>query len=151
MRKEIKKMTKGYGTVKFEGKEYNLTQDAWYDNGRYVAYATDAEGNTVRVYWDILPGHEDDEWEDEMCDWSKPADVNVVEICDMPIVRVQFMAGESRYGANGVNYMIGQIDDVELYAEIAVPDDADEDYGYDDLLADIKHKANAIGYDIIVD
>lgn len=43
-------------------------------------------------------------------------------------VPVSFEAGEGRHFTGGVNYMRSQ--DGRIYAEIAVPDGASEDYGY---------------------
>lgn len=58
--------------ITFKNKVIELTQDAWYNNGRFQAAGVDADGNVYNVFWDILEGHEDDEWEDTMCDWDNP-------------------------------------------------------------------------------
>lgn len=51
-------MGKDFGTVRFEGKEYTLTEDAYCDNYgsngdvRYYAHAVDASGNECLVTWE---------------------------------------------------------------------------------------------------
>lgn len=64
-------------TITFKEKEYELTQDAYYNNGEDGVYKARAikDGEEYMVYWDILPGHEDDENEDTMCDWDNPSKV----------------------------------------------------------------------------
>ena len=58
-------MKKDFGTVKFEGKEYALTQDAYVDNYgtdgevRYYAHATDADGKEYRVVWETTKDFDD--------------------------------------------------------------------------------------------
>lgn len=59
--------------ITFKNKVIELTQDAWYNDGRHQAAGVDADGNVYTVFWDILEGHEDDEWEDTMCDWDEPS------------------------------------------------------------------------------
>lgn len=59
--------------ITFKNKVIELTQDAYYNNGRFQAAGIDADGNEYTVYWDILEGHEDDEWEDTMCNWDEPS------------------------------------------------------------------------------
>lgn len=61
--------------ITFKNKVIELTQDAWYNNGRYQAVGVDANGNVYNVFWEILEGHENDEWEDTMCDWDNPSKV----------------------------------------------------------------------------
>ena len=61
--------------ITFKNKVIELTQDAWYNNGRYQAAGVDADGNVYNVFWDILEGHEEDENEDTMCDWDNPSKV----------------------------------------------------------------------------
>ena len=81
---EVVKMTQ---TVKFEGKEFTLTQDAYVDgtneNPYYKAAGIDSDGNKVIVKWEMYPhwfnedGLHNSEMEDEgdACDWDKPVDV----------------------------------------------------------------------------
>lgn len=59
----------------------------------------------------------------------------------MEKVLVEFCGGESRKSNEAVNYMLAVIDGVELYAEICVPQKSDEEYGYDDLKAEILRQA----------
>ena len=59
----------------------------------------------------------------------------------MEKVLVEFCGGESRKSNEAVNYMLVVIDGVELYAEIGVPAESDEEYGYDDLKAEILRQA----------
>ena len=65
----------------------------------------------------------------------------------MKRIFIQFEAGESRYTESGaVNFMIAQPDsDVDLYAEIAVPDGVSDDYGYLSLKSAILEQANDMG------
>lgn len=57
-------------------------------------------------------------------------------------VKVEFNGGEGRQTCEPVNYMLANVDDVELYAEIEIPDDEDPDeYGYDELKEDILSQA----------
>ena len=58
--------------ITFKNKDIELTQGAYYNNGRFQAAGVDADGNLYTVYWNILEGHEDDENEDTMCDWDNP-------------------------------------------------------------------------------
>ena len=51
-------------------------------------------------------------------------------------MKINFESGTSRHGNYGVNLMVC-LDDRDLYAEIAVPDGASEDYGYFDLWDEI--------------
>ena len=70
--------------------------------------------------------------------------------CPAPIFKeekmyeITFEAGTSRHGSCGVNLMICP-DDHDLYAEIAVPEDASDDYGYFNLKEEIIRKATAKG------
>lgn len=59
----------------------------------------------------------------------------------MEKVLVEFCGGESGKSNEAVNYMLAVIDGVELYAEIGVPAESDEEYGYDDLKAEILRQA----------
>ena len=47
----------------------------------------------------------------------------------MATYKVDFFQGEGRHFPGFVNYLLSQ-DGGSIYAEIAVPDDASEDYGY---------------------
>lgn len=74
-------------TVKFEGKEITLTQEAYLTGTQeapyYEATGTDQEGNEVTVKWEIKPqwlsedGTLNGELEDESdaCDWDSPVEV----------------------------------------------------------------------------
>ena len=68
---------KDYGKVTFEGKEYTLTQEAYYQagEGKYMASAIDAEGNEYNVWWTIT--NPDAEEECDMCDWDEPESVEM--------------------------------------------------------------------------
>lgn len=44
-------------------------------------------------------------------------------------MKMQFEAGEGRHFDN-VNFLIGKDGDIEIYAEVEVPDGASDDYGY---------------------
>ena len=44
-------------------------------------------------------------------------------------MRFQFEAGTGRHFDN-VNFMIGTVDGIEIYAEVEVPEGASDDYGY---------------------
>lgn len=58
---------------------------------------------------------------------------------------VMFQGGEGDYG-KAVNFMLSQIDDTRLYAEVELPEgDVPEDYGYDELKAEILEQAKAEG------
>lgn len=66
---------KDYEKVTFEGKEYTLTQEAYYQagEGKYTASAIDAEGNEYNVWWTIT--NPDAEEESDMCNWDEPESV----------------------------------------------------------------------------
>ena len=66
-----------YSTTNFKGKKYMLTQEAYWNAGTqmYQASAEDEEGNVYMAYFGILEGHEDDEFEDAMCDWDHATDI----------------------------------------------------------------------------
>lgn len=61
----------------YKGKELTLTQEPFYNagSGMYEAHATDNDGKEYMVYFKILDGHEDDEWEDTMCDWDNATSI----------------------------------------------------------------------------
>lgn len=62
----------------------------------------------------------------------------------MPI-RINFEAGTSRNGSHAVNFMTPApgANSPDLYAEIPVPDGAEEEYGYLALKQEILHQASA--------
>ena len=63
-------------------------------------------------------------------------------------IRVQFEAGTSRSGDYGVNYLItAPSEDIDLYAEIRVPDGASDDFGYLALKQEILQQAEEAGVD----
>jgi hypothetical protein len=66
-----------YGTTNFEGRKYTLTQEAYYNagTGMYEAHVVDESGKEYKAYFEIIDGHEDDEWEDTMCDWDHATDI----------------------------------------------------------------------------
>ena len=61
------------------------------------------------------------------------------------IVAISFEAGEGRDIYGGVNFMLNK--KYDLYAEIAVPDGAPEDYGYFELAEEIRRQAKEKGID----
>lgn len=61
---------------------------------------------------------------------------------DTNMVKVNFYGGESRFSEKIVNYMLADARGIELYAEIEVPDDVDDEfYGYDELKKEILAQA----------
>lgn len=84
----------GYGIINFNGKEYALTDNAYYESGYgrgfsefftdvesgkmeyYTAQAVDENGN-YKIYWKIT--NPDAELEEDMCDWDN---VDAVELID---------------------------------------------------------------------
>ena len=67
--------------VKFNGKIYTLTQDAYYSNGNtgeYQASAIDKLGNEYMIYWTIREDiDQNTAEEDEMCNWDEPSRVEI--------------------------------------------------------------------------
>lgn len=65
------------------------------------------------------------------------------------MIKITFEAGTSRNGNHGVNYMMPApgADSPELYAEIPVPEGADEEYGYLTLKDEITRQAVAQNID----
>lgn len=61
----------------FENREYTLTQEAYYNagTGMYEASAIGEDGKEYQVYFATIEGHENDEWEDTMCDWDNATEV----------------------------------------------------------------------------
>ena len=54
------------------------------------------------------------------------------------MINVEFNGGQGRKTDAAVNYMLAEIDGVELYAEMEIPEDANPDeYGYDELKNEI--------------
>ena len=65
------------------------------------------------------------------------------------MIKVTFDGGQGRYADNAVNYMLADVDGVELYAELEIPDDADPDeYGYNELKEEIISQAKERGIDV---
>ena len=60
---------------------------------------------------------------------------------------VEYSAGEARNGNESVDYMLVEINDVELYAEVA-PDPEDETGTYEELKAEIIRQAEKNGIDV---
>lgn len=55
---------------------------------------------------------------------------------------ISFEGGEGRYTTKAVNYMMAEVNGVELYAEVVLPDeDVADDYGYEELKAEILEQA----------
>ena len=60
------------------------------------------------------------------------------------MINVEFNGGQGRKTDAAVNYMLAEIDGVELYAEMEIPEDANPDeYGYDELKDEIIAQAKA--------
>ena len=58
------------------------------------------------------------------------------------MINVEFNGGQGRKTDAAVNYMLAEIDGVELYAEMKIPEDANPDeYGYDELKDEIIAQA----------
>ena len=58
------------------------------------------------------------------------------------MINVEFNGGQGRKTDAAVNYMLAEIDGVELYAEMEIPEDANPDeYGYDELKDEIIAQA----------
>lgn len=58
------------------------------------------------------------------------------------MINVEFNGGQGRTTDAAVNYMLAEIDGVELYAEMEIPEDANPDeYGYDELKDEIIAQA----------
>ena len=58
------------------------------------------------------------------------------------MINVEFNGGQGRKTDAAVNYMLAEIDGVELYAEKEIPEDANPDeYGYDELKDEIIAQA----------
>ena len=77
MEKAHEEMLSEYGSVLFEGEEYELTQQAYYNEAtgnEYQAHAFDKNGEEFYVFWDIKnPNAEEEE---DMCDWDNPTRVS---------------------------------------------------------------------------
>ena len=58
------------------------------------------------------------------------------------MINVEFNGRQGRKTDAAVNYMLAEIDGVELYAEMEIPEDANPDeYGYDELKEEIIKQA----------
>ena len=64
------------------------------------------------------------------------------------MTKIQFESGTGIYFNAGVNYMTGENDDVSIYAEIAVPENTTEDFGYVTMKNAIITAADKAGIDI---
>lgn len=58
-------------------------------------------------------------------------------------MKMYFYGGEGRHFPGGVNYLISN--DHSIYAEVAVPEGASEDYGYLDMKGAILHELEKKG------
>lgn len=58
------------------------------------------------------------------------------------MINVEFNGGQGRKTDTAVNYMLAEVDGIELYAEMEIPEDANPDeYGYDELKDEIIAQA----------
>lgn len=65
------------------------------------------------------------------------------------MINVEFSGGPGRNVNAAVNYMLAKIDEIELYAEMEVPEDADfDEYGYDELKDEIIAQAKENDIDV---
>lgn len=65
------------------------------------------------------------------------------------MIKVDFNGGSGRNTDKAVNYMLANVDGIELYAEIEIPDNAGSDeYGYDELKKEIISQAKGQGIDV---
>ena len=62
------------------------------------------------------------------------------------MIKVYYQSGQSRYSAQGVDYMFADADGIELYAE-KLNDTCDETATFDDLKSEILEQAKAHGID----
>lgn len=64
--------------------------------------------------------------------------------------KVEFSGGQSRTGANSVNYMLVEVEDTELYAECDITDAEEENdfFGFDELKDSIIEQAEENGINI---
>lgn len=85
----------GYGIINFNGKEYALTENAYYESGYgrgfsefftdvesgkmeyYTAQAVDESGNNYKIKWKIT--NPDAELEEDMCDWDNADAVELID------------------------------------------------------------------------
>lgn len=67
----------------------------------------------------------------------------------MTKINVDYQAGRSRYSEAGIDFMLAEIDGIELYAEIENPTDMstgdEEAVNYDELKAEIIRQAQEAG------
>lgn len=63
-------------------------------------------------------------------------------------IEVEYNGGQSRYSTEAVDYMLADVNGIELYAELPATDEPDEDENYLDLKAEIldQAKKNGIPY-----
>ena len=65
------------------------------------------------------------------------------------MINVEFSGGPGRNVNAAVNYMLAEIDEIELYAEMEVPEDAEfDEYGYDELKDEIIAQAKENDIDV---
>lgn len=65
------------------------------------------------------------------------------------MINVEFSGGPGRNVNAAVNYMLAEIDEIELYAEMEVPEDADfDEYGYNELKDEIIAQAKENDIDV---
>ncbi len=64
------------------------------------------------------------------------------------MINVEFSGGPGRNVNAAVNYMLADVDGIELYAEMEVPENANfDEYGYDELKDEIIAQAKENGID----
>ena len=64
------------------------------------------------------------------------------------MINVEFSGGQGRETDAAVNYMLAEVDGIELYAEMEIPEDANPDeHGYDELKDEIIAQAKENGID----
>lgn len=65
------------------------------------------------------------------------------------MINVEFSGGPGRNVNAAVNYMLAEVDGIELYAEMEIPEKANPDeYGYDELKDEIIAQAKENDIDV---
>ena len=90
-----------------------------------------------KAIWDWLEGM------DNITEYIKRLIRDDMKRGEKTVLKINFEAGESRDG-KGINFMVC-LSDPDLYAEIAVPENGSEDYGYTNLKNDILRIATEKG------
>lgn len=76
----INKLREEFGNVFKDGKEYILTQYAYfdgvYDEEYYAASAIDEDGRGYLIRWEILEDYDPaSQYEETACDWKNPSEI----------------------------------------------------------------------------